>query len=123
MIGPRHEPGRSLQRSAAGVFISASGRDHRLLADHAFPAYLADPPPRIGDPPIAREQLDRESAPVFDGHMVGPEETVLLRVGLIVEKIWFDRDANVARDLFVKASGQARGSTMTSVFTELAMKQ
>src|SRR5258706_5387295 len=123
MIISDHESGRRLQWRAAGVFISAAGRDYRLLADHAVPAHLANTAARIGDPPITREQLDREFTLILDRHVVRPQETTLLRLGLVLEEIGLHRNADVARDLFVKVFGQARGSTVMSVFTELAMKQ
>ena len=46
------------------------------------------------------------------------QETVLNGLGLVVEEIGFHRDPDVACDLFVKVFAHARGSTVTSVFTE-----
>ncbi len=105
LVGAAHEPAGSLQRRTAGVLKDATRRDHRLFADHAIAAHLAYAPARIGDMPIARQQLHGGVATVFDDDMIGPEIAALFGVRLLVEKCRFDGNMDFARGLFVAVPG------------------
>src|SRR5579872_2255973 len=73
LIFARHAARRGRQRTAARVLKLLSRRDHGLRADDAGTAHFLRLTMAICDLPIARQQLNRLSAPVLDRDRVGPE--------------------------------------------------
>src|SRR6202008_739408 len=121
MITAGHETGGRLQRHAAGILVAFARRNHGLNADDAGALDLAHAAARIGDVPVACQQLHGLLAPIFDDDVISPEIAVFLRLGLIVQEARRHGDADVAGGCLIH--DQSRCSTVTSVFTELAMKQ
>src|ERR1700752_653711 len=97
-IGPGHEAGWGRQRRAAGIFKRLSGLQCRLLADDARALHLLQPPQGIGDPPVARAQLNRFDPGIGDRDRIGPEEIAVVRRRAFREETWRHRDFYFARD-------------------------
>ena len=79
LIGAHHDARRRGKRGAAGVFIHLARFQHRLFTDNTGTAYFLAAPKRIGDLPVAVDQLDLLLSLVFDAHAVSPDIMVINR--------------------------------------------
>src|SRR5437667_10536508 len=87
-----HEAGRRLQRAAAGVFEILARCEHRLLADDARPAHFLQAAEAVGDLPVTVTQLHGLGADILDAHVIGPDVTVVVGRGMLLEIKGPDRD-------------------------------
>jgi hypothetical protein len=71
--------------SGTWLIKCVAGLKARLLADHAWTAYLVSFSTRVGDAPVAASQLHRLVATIFDHDAIGPDEMALIRDRLVVE--------------------------------------
>lgn len=72
----------------------------RLLADHTVAAHFLDLAVRIRDEPATRQQLRGNLPLVADGDRVGEHVAVLFRLGLLLEIVGLDVDADLVNDGF-----------------------
>ena len=75
---PRIVPLRRREAGPARVLEALAGLEHRLVADDREAAHFVDVAVRVGDDPVARDQLAGDVAAVADRDRVG--ERVLARV-------------------------------------------
>src|SRR5205085_1488729 len=97
LITAHHRARRGLQRAAARIFEYLSRLEHRLFADDAGAAHFLNTAVRVGNVPVAREELYRFAALVLDRHPIGPHVAALRRIGLILEIGRFHGNANAVR--------------------------
>ena len=80
MIAPVHRPNRCRNHGRAGVFERFAWLQVRLLADNAFAFNFFNVTGRIGDYPVTRNELCGLDTDVRNGHMIGKNVAVLLRL-------------------------------------------
>ena len=73
LVAAGHEAGGRRQRRAAGIGEALARLQHGLLADNAGAAHLLGAAERIGDSPIARNQLHGAIALIGDLDVIRPE--------------------------------------------------
>ena len=76
------------------------GAQHRLLADDARAFDFLDVAGRVGDDPVAAEELHRLVAFVGDAHGVVEEPLALKRLRVLRRVLRLDLDAHVVGDGF-----------------------
>src|SRR5574343_1543277 len=87
LVAAFHRADLRRQRRAAGVLEALARLQQRLLADDAEAAHFLYLVVGVGDDPVARNQLGRHRADVLDGDRVGEHVAVVLRVGLVRNKL------------------------------------
>ena len=95
LVAALHDAGRCGEGGAAGVIIFVAGFKGRLLADDPCPAHFVGFAARVGDAPVAAEELDGFGAHIFDRDLVGPDEMAVLGRRFIVEISRFNGDADL----------------------------
>src|SRR6266478_5587024 len=96
LVAAGHEAGGGRKRDAAGVFEALAGREHRLLADHAFAADFLLAAGGVGNDPVPRPQLHRLLAGVGDDDGGGPEILTLFDRRAFRQEVRFDGDLDLA---------------------------
>ncbi len=89
-----HGPARRSEHATARVLEAVAGAEARLLTDDAGTAHLFDVPLRVGDHPVAIEQLGRRGADVRDTHRVRENVVVVARRRLLWDIGALDLDAD-----------------------------
>ena len=85
VIAAVHCAHRCLEHGTARVAEALAGFKVGLLADHALAAHFLGTAIRVGDDPVARNQTGRHVTIVAYRHRIGEYETLLARLGLILE--------------------------------------
>ena len=94
LITADHNAGWRRQGRSAGIFIMLAGAQNRLLTNDARSLNLLQAPQGICDLPMPSQQLHRLLAAIFDAHIIGPDEVIFARRGLIREIARRDRYRN-----------------------------
>src|SRR5262245_309164 len=95
LVGALHRSHRRLEDRAARVAETLAGLEVGLLADHAVAAHFLHLAVGVGDDPVSRHQSRRYRAFIADRYGVGEHEAPLARVGLLVDEVGLDVDANL----------------------------
>src|SRR5690348_8221018 len=82
-----HRPMGRVQWAARDVIVALPWLQHRLLSHHTLAIDDIHPPARIGDPPVAADELDLAVRTVLDPDMVDPEPLAVLRARLFGKEI------------------------------------
>src|SRR6185436_5677999 len=144
LIGAEHHARGRFERRAALVFKTLARAENRLLTHDAGAAHFDRAAVGVDDAPIAGAQLHSIVTAIFDHHGVGPEEVAVVRSRLVGQERRLDRNGNLTRDtpvhgaslrtnagrfvndrtrLYLVHNTPYSCSTVTSDFTERAMKQ
>lgn len=78
-VAAAHRSDRGRNLAGTGVFVGFARRQLRLLADDAEAAYLLHVTVRVGDDPVAGDQLCCLVAHVLDADRVGEDVALLVR--------------------------------------------
>lgn len=104
LVGAAHGADRRGQGAAAGVLEVLPRFEQRLMADDAETAHLLYVRVRVGDDPVARNELRGDRAGVANRNRIGEDVTGVLRLRLVCQILRLNRDA----DLMFPAFGHLR---------------
>ena len=99
LVAALHGADRRRQLAAAGVFEALAGSQQGLVADHAEAAHLLHLAFRIGDEPVARDQLRADIAGVLDAGPPNSGKSTLLNALVAREAAIVSDIAGTTRDL------------------------
>ena len=97
LVAALHDARGCCQRRTAGIVKFITGFQNWLFANHPRPAHFVQFAARIGDFPMAAEQLHRLRPHIFDGDFVSPDEMPVRRRGFVVQIGRFNRYPNMPR--------------------------
>src|SRR5438105_10714450 len=103
LVGTAHRADGRRDGGAARVLVALARLQQRLRADDAEAAYFLHEALRVGDDPMAADELRGDVALVTDGDGVGEDVTTVRLIGLVGEVLRLRADGDVV--LFLSGHG------------------
>ena len=103
-----HDAGCGLERTSGRILKTVAGIEHGLFADYARAVHLFHMAIAVGDPPVARPQLNDLVGFVGDRYPISPVLVAFCRVGLLLEVKWLDGHFDIARGGLIHSCSRRR---------------
>lgn len=87
LVFAEHNARAGTQGCATGVAKRFARFQYRLLANHPLAVHFLRQAVRVGNFPMAIEQLNGFTARIFKLNSVGPNEVVLVGLGMLIEEL------------------------------------